>query len=101
VGLYGGFDAALIVGYNTVQDFVSTTNVPNAGLVSGSTSKEKDDLSPSFAVRAGLTWTPAFLPTAEFRTGYQFEQWYHLGHVSGSRGDLSAQGLFFNLEVGF
>jgi hypothetical protein len=101
LGVYGRFDAALIVGYNTAQNFVFTANEPAIGSFSGTAQQEQTQLSPSFALQTGLTWTPDWLPPARFRTGYQFEQWYNLGRVGGSRGDLNAHSLFLSLEACF
>jgi hypothetical protein len=99
--LFGRFDAGLIVGYNTTQNFVDTVNDPNLGILSGTADQERVHLSPSLAVRTGLTWTPDWLPSGRLRTGYQFEQWYGLGRVNGSRGDLNAHGPFLSLEMLF
>jgi hypothetical protein len=98
-GLYGRADAALIVGYNTVQDFVLTTSDPDNGIRSGSTSQQQTQPSPSVAVQTGLAWTPEWLPAVRLRTGYRFEQWYDLGHVARSHGDLSAHEVFLSVEV--
>jgi hypothetical protein len=100
-GVYGRFDAALIAGYNTAQNFVLTTNDPASGGLSGTAHQEQTELGPSFALQAGLAWTPHWLLTSRLRTGYQFEQWYNLGRVGAARGDLNAHGLFLSLEVGF
>jgi hypothetical protein len=101
LGVYGRFDAALVVGYNTTQDFAATILDPVSGPLSGSASQQETQLSPSFAVQTGLTWTPEALPCARLRAGYQFEQWYNLGRVSNSRGNLNAHELFLNAEVTF
>jgi hypothetical protein len=99
-GLYGCADAALIVGYNTAQNFVLTTSDGDFGTRSGSASQQTQP-SPSFAVQTGLAWTPPWLPAARLRTGYRFEQWYELGHVARSRGDLSTHELFLSVELGY
>jgi len=100
-GLYSHFDAALIVGYNTDQDFVLATNDPENGVLSGSASQQQTQLSPSFMVQTGLTWTPDWMHAARLRSGYQFEQYYELGHVARSRGNLSAHGLFLSAELSY
>ena len=38
---------------------------------------------------------------ARLQTGYRFEQWYDLGHVARSHGDLSAHEVFLSVEVGY
>ncbi len=101
VQLFGRCDAALLVGYNTVQDFVFGSQAPVLGLRTGATSQEQIDASPTFLVRTGLSWTPARVPALQMRGGYQFEQWYDLGQVGSSRGNLNAHGVFVSCEWGF
>jgi len=100
-GVYGRAEAALIVGYNTAQNFTLTTTDLFNRILSGSASQQQTQLSPSVAVQTGLTWTPDWLPAARLRSGYQFEQYYDLGHVASSRGNLNAHGLFLNLELNY
>jgi hypothetical protein len=99
VGLFGRIDAAMLGGYNTAQNFVVGTHDPLNGVLSGSASQEQSHFAPSLAVQAGLSWTPTRFPCLHLRGGYQFEQWYNLGRVGNSRGDLNAQGLFLGCEV--
>src|SRR5262249_5004080 len=100
-GVLGHADSAVIVGYNTAQNFTLTrTDLFNQTL-SGSASQQQTQLSPSVAVQAGLTWAPDWLPAAQLRSGYQFEQYYDLGHVASSRGNLNTRGLFLNLELNY
>jgi hypothetical protein len=96
VSLFGRFDAALLVGYNTAQDFVLTTPA-----FTGSGNQQQTELSPSYTVQAGAGWSPDGQPNLRWRGGYQFEQWYNLGRVNASRGDLTAHGLFVSCEFGF
>src|SRR5262249_5987713 len=101
MGLFGRFDAAMVVGYNTAQNFAVTTNDPVNGVLSGTLSQQQTEISPSFSLQAGLSWSPRQLPGFRMRGGYQFEQWYNLGRVALSRGDLNAHGLFVCCEWGF
>ena len=99
IGLFGRFDAAMLGGYNTTQNFVVGARNPPNGVLSGSADREQSQFAPSLAVQAGLSWTPTRLPCLRLRGGYQFEQWYNVGRVFNSRGDLNAQGLFLSCEV--
>jgi Legionella pneumophila major outer membrane protein precursor len=99
--LFGRFDTALVVGYNTAQNFVVTTTDPRISQLSGAFSQEQTELSPSFVLQVGMAWSPNSVPGLRFRGGYQFQQWYNLGRVAGSRGDLNAHGLFVQGECGF
>jgi hypothetical protein len=99
--LFGRFDAAAIVGYNTTQSFVAATNAPVLGVLAGTSNQQQTEISPTISVQMGLTWSPTWLPGCRVRGGYQFEEWYNLGRVKDSRGDLSAHGLFASCELNF
>jgi Legionella pneumophila major outer membrane protein precursor len=99
--LFGHFDTAMLVGYNTTQDFALGMQDPRNGTLSGSASQQASQIAPSLAVQAGVSWSPAALPHSCLRGGYQFEQWYNIGRVAGSRGDLNAHGLFASWEWSF
>jgi hypothetical protein len=100
ISLYGRVDAAVIYGYNTAQNFAVTTFNPAtaAAVAFGTFGDEESALSPYFSFQAGLGWSPAAMPACYLRAGYQFEQWYRLGRVANSVGDLSTQGLFVHCE---
>jgi hypothetical protein len=101
LGLFGHFDAALLGGYNTAQNFVVTVPDPQNDALSGTERQQQSQFAPSLAAQVGLSWTPAGLPHSCLRGGYQFEQWYNLGRVEGSRGDLNAHGVFVSWEWRF
>jgi hypothetical protein len=101
MSLFTRFDTAMVLGYNTPQNFTAATTDPVAGPLSGITSQQQTQLSPTFKVQAGITWTPLEFPACHWRAGYQFEQWYNLGRVANSRGDLNAQGVFLSCELSF
>jgi Legionella pneumophila major outer membrane protein precursor len=99
--LYGHADVALIGGYNTAQNFVLATNDPASGVLSGSAQQEHSQLSPTLGFQVGLAWSPDALPATQFRAGYQFDQWYNVGKVDASHGNLNAQGLLLSIVLGF
>jgi hypothetical protein len=100
ISLYGRVDAAVIYGYNTAQNFAVTTLNPATGaaVAFGTFGDEQSAFSPYFCLQAGLAWSPAAIPACYLRAGYQFEQWYRLGRVANSVGDLSTQGLFVHCD---
>jgi hypothetical protein len=100
-GLYSHFDAGFLGAYNTAQNFVASTVDPQNGFLFGSASQQQSQFAPSLSVQAGFSWTPTRLPSSRLRGGYQFDQWYNLGRVDDSRGDLSAHGVFVNWEWSF
>src|SRR5262249_17285384 len=101
LGLFTSFDAALVLGYNTAQNFVVAARDADNHSLSGPAMQQQTDLSPSVAVQAGLSWSPGWLPCSCLRGGYQFEQWYNLGHVAASHGNLNAHSLFLDWEYSF
>jgi hypothetical protein len=102
LSIFGRFDAAVLVGYNTNQQFLYVTTDPITGeRHTGMADREQSNGGPLLAVQLGVTWTPSRVPGCCLRAGYQFEQWYGLGRVQASRGDLNAHGFFFHLEHSF
>jgi hypothetical protein len=52
---------------------------------------------PTLNAQAGLGWSPPG-SHLRFSVGYQFEQWWNVGRLGDSRGDLYDQGAFFRAE---
>jgi hypothetical protein len=98
VDVFGRFDLALLGGYNTDQNFVVRTT---GGTLEGAASRQQSQFAPSLAVQAGLSWCPPELPRLCVWGGYQFEQWWNIGRVEDSHGDLSSHGLFLSAEWNF
>jgi hypothetical protein len=94
--VFGRADVGLLGAYNTTQNFV----VARDGLT-GAADQEQSQFAPSVAAQAGVGWTPNWLPNSCLRAGYQFEQWYNLGRVHQSQGDLYAHGVFVSWEWHF
>ena len=105
ISLFGRFDSAVVVGYNTTQNFTEFGTAANgeavfAGFTPGSAgpgvafNQQAVTVSPSFAVQVGLSGMLPLCPGLGFRGGYQFEQWYQLGAVGASHGSLNASGMF-------
>jgi hypothetical protein len=101
MSLFGRFDTAMVLGYNTAQNFTAATTDPIAGSLSGTASQQSTQFSPTFKVQAGIAWCPLEMPVCHWRVGYQFEQWYGLGRVANSHANLNAQGVFLSCELSF
>jgi hypothetical protein len=99
--LFGRLDGGVVLGYNTAQNFVLATIDPVAGTSSALGNQQQTQFSPMFAIQVGMAWTPLSLPSLHLRAGYQFEQWYNLGQVVNSHGDLNAHGLFVGCAWSF
>ncbi len=52
-------------------------------------------------VRLGVSYVPPAVPNLRFSAGYQFEQWWYLGQLGDSRGELHSNGGFLRAEWDF
>ena len=55
---------------------------------------------PTVNAQVGLGWAPPGT-RLRFSAGYEFEQWWDVGHVGGSRAELFDQGAFLRAEFSF
>jgi hypothetical protein len=99
--LFGRFDAALVTGFQTTQTFVLRTTQPGGVTAGGGADQEETELAPSLEAQVGLSWASSWLPCSRWRVGYEFDQWYDLGRVRGSFGNLSAHSVFVSWEWNF
>ncbi len=108
--LFGRFDAALLTGFQTTQTFVVRTTLPGSGTptgtlgtvtVGGGTDQEETELAPSLEAQFGVSGASGWLPCSRWRVGYEFDQWFDLGRVRGSSGNLSAHSVFVSWEWSF
>lgn len=98
VGLYGRVEAAALLG-RVSQDYDQTFKFLGVPVVGGAAAQSGSQAVPVIRAQAGLTWTPGrFHDKVRFAGGYDFEQWWYLGRVDFSRGDLYLQGLFVRAE---
>lgn len=98
LSLFSRFESAAVVGYDTSQAFsaIFAAGSPQPGSpVMGINSQQATNGSPSIAVQAGMTVVLPVLPALRWQAGYQFEQWYQLGVIGSSRGDVYSHGVFF------
>ncbi len=56
---------------------------------------------PAVNLQAGFRYTPARMDFLHITTGYEFEQWWNIGRLGASRGDLTGQGIFLRGELDY
>lgn len=99
LALFARLEGALPIG--RIHQGFEETFVFDDGSASGSaTSQGGTQAVPTLNVRVGLGWQPPGT-RLRFDVGYQYEQWWYLGHVGDSRGELFDQGAFFRGEFSF
>jgi hypothetical protein len=92
LSLFGRLDSALLVG--TVRQSFSET----FGAAFGQTDQSATQAVPVLAVQAGLGWQPPGLRCLRLAAGYFGEDWWDVGRVADSRGEVWVQGLFLRAE---
>jgi Legionella pneumophila major outer membrane protein precursor len=55
---------------------------------------------PTINAQLGVGWAPPGT-RLRFSAGYEYEQWWYVGHVGGSRAQLFDQGAFLRGEISF
>jgi hypothetical protein len=56
---------------------------------------------PMITIRTGLSYSPPRMENLRLSAGYQFEQWWFLGQLGDSRGELHSNGGFLRMELDF
>lgn len=100
MGIFARVDGSAIVG-RINQSYEETILFPNGTAIGGATSQHGSQTVPVLSFQAGLGWKPWADMPLRLSAGYQFEQWWYLGQVEGSRAELTVQGIFLRGELGF
>jgi hypothetical protein len=101
LALFGRLDGAVVVA-GVEQDFEETQTFGPGVVLGGATHLRRTVVSPVLSFQTGVSWTPpGNAHWLRFAFGYQFEHWWGIGDVGGSRADLTVQGLFFRGEFDF
>ncbi len=96
-GAFASVDGAILIG-QVDQHFAEDV----AGSYDVITSPMRKTLAvPTLQAQIGLSYSPPSFERLRFRVGYQYEQWFNLGSVEGSRLDLTTQGGFLRGEIDF
>lgn len=95
LGLYGSVNGSVLIG-QVNQRFVVDLGPAGAG----ETVQRGTQAVPSVAAQAGLNWAPAS-SRIRMNLGYQFEQFFNVGSLGDSRGDVQTQGFFVTGQFNF
>ena len=103
IAAFGRLDGALLVG-NVHQAFEETVDFTSIGgsLMGGATDDNSTQVVPVLALRLGLSYTPPWEGHwARFAFGYEFQEYWGIGHAAGSHANLQTNGVFFRAELGY
>lgn len=101
LSLYGKLDAAVPIG-RVSQAFEEVVHFNgDGGALGGATRQSGTQATPTLTFQVGLSWQPPRYDFSRFALGYYYEQWWYVGQLEASRGDLTLQGLFFRGGIEF
>ncbi|HWG47754.1 MAG TPA: Lpg1974 family pore-forming outer membrane protein [Gemmataceae bacterium] len=100
--LFGRADLSVLVG-QIQQRFREGDAQFDGSTINGNFMERRTQTVPVFNLQAGLSYTPPSLSNWRFSTGYEFEQWWSVGQMSGadSRGQFYTNGVFLRAAVNF
>jgi hypothetical protein len=106
--LFGRIDGAVDIG-QVQQHFRQETFDPVLGSSAQAVRRLSTQAVPILTLQAGVSYVPPGFENFRITTGYQFENWWSLGNVSqtqqgvisGSRGEVGAQGWFVRGQIDF
>jgi hypothetical protein len=98
--LFGRADFADMLG-RIQQRFAERVGDPAAPVGVGTAGQDGNQAVPYFGLQLGASWLSH--PSGRYRitAGYQFDQWWNVGKVGDSRGDVQSHGLFLRSELNF
>jgi Legionella pneumophila major outer membrane protein precursor len=97
---FGNIDGAVLVGQ--IHQRFHDGGVLNNGTPLGFDDTEQRTQSvPVLTLKAGFSYTPPRLEFVHFTTGYEFERWWDLARLGGSKGELTDQGIFLRAEFDY
>jgi hypothetical protein len=99
LGLYARLDGALPVGH-IHQGFSESFTFDDGSVLGSGASQGTTQVVPTLDAQLGFGWAPPGT-RLRFLVGYEFEQWWNVGHVGSSRAELFDQGVFFRAEFSF
>jgi hypothetical protein len=100
LAVFGRVEGAVMFG-QIHQRFTETVFIADGTSTTAMDFLQKVQTVPVLELQAGLRYTPPSWQRFHLAAGYQFEEWYQVGRVSGtsSRGDFYTNGVF--LRAGF
>lgn len=98
--LFGRVDFAEMLG-RVQQRFAERIGDAAAPIGFGAAEQDGNQGVPYLGLQLGASWLSH--PNGRYRvtTGYQFDQWWNVGKISTSHGDVQSHGLFLRSELNF
>src|SRR5262249_2939648 len=100
LSLFGRIDGGVVIGQLQQQFAEEGFDVNGNPFAAYSTNKHTQSV-PMLSLQAGLVYRPRYLENIRLSGGYTFEQWWNLGKLGDSRGELTIQGFFLRGELDF
>ncbi len=97
---FGRIDGAVMVG-QIHQRFREGFVLNDGTNFAGDDTRRGTQSVPMLSLQAGFSYTPQRMDYIHFAFGYQFEDWWNVGRLNGSRGELNDQGVFFRGEFDY
>lgn len=97
LALFGRADGAILIG-EIQQRFSEGLD---GTTFFGDDERRRTETVPTLTFQAGLSYTPPRMDFIHFTAGYQFEQWWNIGQLGASRGELTDQGFFLRGELDY
>jgi hypothetical protein len=100
LALYSRVEGADLIG-RVHQNFSERFGDPGAPDAFAGSSRSGSQAVPVLGIEAGLSWLS--LPSGRYRltAGYQFEQYWNVGQLGDSSGNVTLQGLFLRAEMNY
>jgi hypothetical protein len=97
---FGSIDGAVLVGQ--IHQRFHDGGVQDDGTpFSVNDTEQRTQSVPVLTLKAGFSYTPPRLEFVHFTTGYEFERWWDLARLGGSKGELTDQGIFLRAELDY
>ncbi len=102
LAVFGRIDGAVLVG-EVQQRYLLSFDEPDGTTFGGSTTIHHTETLPLLNLVAGLSYTPPFWTQGHLALGYEYEEWFRLGHIDGtpSNGRLTTNGVFLRAQVDY
>jgi hypothetical protein len=100
--VFGRIDGAVVVGQDRQRYLLSITE-PDGSVVTGSANLQHTETLPVLNLVAGVGYTPPIWTRLHLALGYEYEEWFRLGHLdeTNSSARLTTNGIFLRAQVDF
>jgi hypothetical protein len=101
LSVFGKVDTSVLIG-RTQQSFEEVLTADDLSQIGGATNQSGTQVVPVLHFQLGVGYTPTWGDDqVHFALGYDFDQWWQVGQVGGSKANLTANGFFLRAEFKF